>query len=420
MKKILLISLFVFFTACTNVTPVPTIQPFTETVAVATLNPATETPTATETAVSETAQEAALGKGIEAGLRGESANDYTTWTDPYFRGIAENPNVATDTQLMEEADYVTGLREGDFLKFLAENPQQAQDILMKFVSAQFKIDGMILVNATYKAETAVDFVKKLTPEQRLYLEIVRRAASGEAIYRTPAEKMMNKINHPHDIKYNEKLTEGQVTSVYGVHIPAGRSDLTSETFPITMFGRSSFLGKQLLGNGSWQTADYIMMDLVGLDNTSNTLLGLMKDTINGAMQLVDIVIVPKGSAPILFDSSTIYSIGGWSPDEFAGAPPVVSFTTNSGRAGYESFSSDVSQITMGDVLSNLSWTTGPNRIKINVPNEHATDEEGKIMIQSIFIDPLTGLNVLGYSGGEYGEFSGVFFYPDNGYRNEWP
>lgn len=78
MKKILLFSLFVFFTACANATPTPAIQSFTETVAVATLNPATETQTATETAIPETYEERATRRAEVALAQGAKPNDVST------------------------------------------------------------------------------------------------------------------------------------------------------------------------------------------------------------------------------------------------------------------------------------------------------------------------------------------------------
>lgn len=414
MKKFPFIFLLVFLAACSNATPTPTIQPFTQTVAVPTLNPVTETPTATE--VPETPEQKATRLASEAVGRGEKANEWQTWTDVYYKNILENahnPQVVSEEQLKELGVYMTAFRRAEFLRFLHENPTAAIDIVQKFVR------GFLPSASTENIE---QLVQNLTPEQRMYLEIVYRASMQEPIMRSPVEKIhSNTIPLP---KYNEKYNGETLVSAYGVYESSPNSAYIKDTFPITMYGRTVFDGKPLESGGGFSPSAKILMDFVGVDISpqGTTILGLMKE--GDAVRLVDFQVVTTDDQPIKFDSSTQYPVGGWASDRYAGAAPAVEFTrTMLGSAGYDSFRSDLTLATRDQLLNHLEWS--PQYIYIIVPSEHAIDKDNRNKVQTMFLHPITGLITIGSSETAFsaGYMTGIYFYQTDrvdGFRNSWP
>lgn len=200
MKKLLYVSLFTFFfTACTNANPTQAIQPFTETVAVATLNPATETPTATETAIPETAQERATRELTEAVAAGLRINNPDTWTGQYAQYAqwyknASHPELVSDAQLSELNTFMQNGRKADQLRYFAQNPENAKIILTDFL-VQF-VPGSITREAA--AGMTVEDLESLAYSQneylRQFLELRYHALTGEETLFSPKEIMDNETN----------------------------------------------------------------------------------------------------------------------------------------------------------------------------------------------------------------------------------
>lgn len=377
---------------------------------------ATETrlaPTATETpTLVPEMQEQKLGRiSNEAIAREEKVNDPSTWTGEakYYADINADPNIATDQDLQELHEFMTAMRLADFEKFLQENPDQANKIVESFVR------GFL---PSVSGEDIGEVVRQLTPEQRLYLEIVRRATSQEKIVLSQVEIIAMETNPNANVLYHAEYVDGTLTDAgaYGMWLQNSKNEgfnFDKVSYDVSMFGRT------VKAHGDW-IADTHVMDFVGVTDLPygrTGILGLMKDT-NGRVYLRNMIVVFSNEAPMTFDATVRYQVGGWAPDRFVGTPPTVSLKTNfaENRANYHE---DFSQLTLDDLLQRLHWS--PGVMSINTPSEHAVDNDGKNMVQSMFFDPKTGIPVIG-STDQTDKIGlvGIIFTTKDNFTNPWP
>lgn len=277
MKKFPFIFLLVFLAACSNATPTPTIQPFTQTVAPPTLNPVTETPTATATAVPETYQERAARRAEAVISQGAKLNDVSTWTGEaaeyaeWYKN-ASNPDLVSAAQLNELTAFMQSGRKTDQLRYFAENPENAKIILTDFL-VQF-VPGSITREAA--AGMTVADLENLAYSQseylRQFLELRYHALTGEETLFSPKEIMDNETDPKSCPLYHSEWKDGKLVGngAYGMWVNNAstflkRQDFVTNdkmVFHIDMYGRPTERHGYLSG-------DVIAADYVGYGKKSD-------------------------------------------------------------------------------------------------------------------------------------------------------
>ncbi len=374
----------------------------------------TPTPGVQETSTEISPEQKATAAAEAAVARGEKANEWQKWTDSYYKGLLENapdPTKVSDEQLKELDTYMTAMRKADYLKFLAENPQEAAKIVEDFTQA-------FLPGADLR--DIEKLVSDLTPEQRMYLEIVYRATKGESILRSPVEKIRSMEDGLFS-KYTEKKDGTKLVSVYGIFDQATDHIFEKDSFPVRMYGRDTFEGKPIMSSGGFSPSAYILADYVGVEVSpqGTSVLLLTKDD---KIHLADVEVITTEDNPILFGKDAQYSVGPWSEHYTETVrPPTLTFNkTIYGNAGFDNFSKDFSLLTRQVLLDHLAWS--PEYVGIHVPS---ITDNNLSYIQTFFPDPETGSIVLGTAQEELGKEgqTGIFFYQndlENGFRNPWP
>lgn len=424
MKKFLFVSLFaLFFTACTNATPIPTIQSFTETAPVATLNPATEIPTATETAVPETYQERAARRAEAVISQGAKLNDVSTWTGEaaeyaeWYKN-ASNPDLVSAAQLNELTTFMQNGRKLDQLRYFAQNPENAKIILTDFL-VQF-VPGSITRETA--ANMTVADLENLAYSQseylRQFLELRYHALTGEETLLSPLEIIFGETDPNGNIIFHGTWEQGKPSSdgFYGkwVNIADKLRKLPPDsppmnlTYSIPMFGRdvvrmgpvaSSPIIADLAGYGkAREGAYYIYCIMKDMSGTSYIHTYLVATDVNNP------VVIPEASTVVgsFGTNENIWNSIGYSPRELK-LTTLIAVDNNS-------FNDFRKQLTLDVLKSWLRWPPAPVTIYtggIRLPAGTADE----------FFDPVTGVEIIGSEVG--GQKQGYLLFTTN-LQNPYP